>query len=71
MNLNGKAKIEDVIEELVRTGSVSVRGFGVFELKTTPPREWYIPKTGETRHLPERRTVRFRPAQSFRNKLNE
>lgn len=56
----------------LRTGaSVTIPGFGKFELKDTPARSGRNPQTGEHMDIPARTTVRFKVGAPLKRALEE
>lgn len=68
--MNLKAKIEDVLVALAANGEVSIHGFGKFTVRRMKPRDFYIPSTGETRTIPARDLVAFKPSIRLAAKLD-
>ena len=70
-------KIIDIItkeikQTLKRGERVELRGsFGVFYTNVQKARISRNPKTGEKVHTPEKRTIHFKMAKDFFNKINE
>src|SRR5207302_1288393 len=57
-------------EDLVETGRVELRGFGVFALEDRPAHTVKHPKTGKPVRVAEKHEVRFRASVAIRRKLN-
>lgn len=57
-------------EDLVDTGRVELRGFGVFGLETRPAHTVLHPKTRKPVKVPDKKAVRFRASLVIRRKLN-
>jgi len=62
---------EHVSESLAREGRYTQPGFGTFVVQVRPARPGRNPRTGEAISLPESSTVRFKPAQQLRDRVNE
>lgn len=56
-----------IIHELKKGNSVSIVGFGTFEVKTYPPRISTNPQTGMTFNKGERKCVVFRKGNRLKN----
>jgi DNA-binding protein HU-beta len=57
--------LDAVLEEVaaaIRSGAVTLHGFGSFKIKDLPEREVSNPRTGEKSIAPPSRKVKFRPA---------
>lgn len=64
----------DVVKTLFTDGHadrVTIKDFGTFVLKDSPPREGRNPRTGEPVQVPAKRRITFKPAPSFAGELNE
>ena len=62
----------DTIKNAVAAGdSVSLIGFGTFTARNKEPRNARNPQTGETIHIPARRTPFFRASKAFKDEANE
>lgn len=59
---------EEVSKELQARDRVEVRGFGVFEVRTLNAKTMSL--RGKTVHVPKRRRVNFRLADSLKKRLN-
>lgn len=57
-------------EDLVETGRVEIRGFGVFGLQTRPAHTVRHPKTKKRIKIGEKKEVRFRSSVAIRRRLN-
>jgi nucleoid DNA-binding protein len=57
-------------EEFMSGHDVTVSGFGSFKVKTRAAREARNPKTGESVHVDEQRTVTFKPVAQMKKDLN-
>lgn len=58
--------LDVIIEELVRGGEVSLRGFGTFATKETPARTITNPRTGKVMQIPKRSRVCFTVGKSLK-----
>lgn len=56
---------------LVEGEQVSIAGFGTFTMKTRRARQGRNPRTGEPIDIPESRTVGFKPAKAFKERINQ
>ncbi len=68
-------KLTDIILKEIKTTlkrgeRVELRGFGVFSTNKQKARISRNPKTGEKVHTPEKKTIHFKMAKEFFNKLN-
>ena len=60
------------IKQTLKSGErVELSGFGVFYTNIQKARISRNPKTGEKVHTPEKRTIHFKMAKDFFNKINE
>ncbi len=53
-------------QSLAEGRRIELRGFGSFSIRSTAPRRFRNPKTGEERWLPQRRRVVFRPGKGLK-----
>jgi DNA-binding protein HU-beta len=60
------AILESMTEELASGGSVLIRGFGSFHVKTVAERQGRDFKTNQPIHIPAYRTVKFEPGVELR-----
>lgn len=67
MNMN--ARLSDIEAELNLNGTVSIRGFGRFDLVDVPARNRRNPRTGEISLVPAHKALRFRAARSKRERV--
>ena len=67
--LNENARISDLIDGLIRDGSVRVRGLGKLYVGDTPEHQRRHPATGEEMIVPAGKTVRLRPSKALRRRL--
>jgi len=59
-------------QSLVQGKKIEVRGFGVFEVKSTKPKPAARnPKTGQIIYVPARRKTHFKPGKSLKQKLHQ
>lgn len=65
--------VSDILESFMKTvqeetrvegGKITLAGFGVFEAKRHAPRTFRNPMNGESVHVEERMTTRFRPSKT-------
>lgn len=62
--------LEAIVDDLVTTGRVELRGLGTFALSTRKARKSIHPKTGKHIKIPASRFVRFRSSVVIRRRLN-
>ncbi len=62
--------LQAIQDGLVADGMVSLAGFGTWEVRVRAARMGRNPQTGEAMHIRSSRTVAFRPARSWRDRLN-
>lgn len=62
--------LQAIQDGLVHDGMVSLAGFGTWEVRNRAARTGRNPQTGETMHIRASRTVAFRPARTWRDRLN-
>jgi integration host factor alpha subunit len=65
------AILQEIKDGLQRGESVILRRFGSFQVRAKHARMGRNPKTGEEAGIPARRIVRFKPAERFRESVNE
>ncbi|WP_295624616.1 HU family DNA-binding protein [uncultured Corynebacterium sp.] len=69
------AAVEGTMDIIVRTvaqgGSVTIMGFGTFEVRERAPRTARNPHTGDPILVPATRTPTFRPGNYFRTVVKE
>ena len=63
--------ISSIMEELQRSDSIEIRGFGTFKVRDRKPRVGQNPRTGETVAIPARRVPVFIPSRFFRNRVDQ
>jgi integration host factor subunit alpha len=64
-------EVIEAIKETVEAGEdVKISGFGKFEVRHKDARMGRNPKTGETVEIPERKVVRFKVSDVFKDELN-
>ena len=61
---------DSMLECLARGERIEICGFGSFAAKDRPAREGRNPKTGETVHVPEKRTPRFKAGKELFGRIN-
>lgn len=79
MNLSSKRESEKLInglfsaleEVLLKGESITIIGFGKFEIATQSPRTYRNPRTAELVHTPEKKVIKFRVGKSFAKKILE
>ena len=64
------AILDEVKQALSEGEPVIIRRFGAFQVRDRSTRPGRNPKTGEEAGIPERRVVRFKPGNHFRNAVN-
>jgi len=52
-------------------GNIEIRNFGIFKVKSIPPRAARNPKTGETIQVPAKKLIHFKPGQLMKQKIND
>jgi len=62
--------IGEICDALVRDGSVKLKSFGVFTVRSRPERSGRNPKTGTEAIITPRRVVKFKPASGLKTKIN-
>lgn len=63
------AFIGEIIEAVVKGETVQFRRFGIFEPKELAAKAVANPQTGERMELPKRKSVKFKPSSTFRNRI--
>tara|TARA_B100001996_G_scaffold304654_1_gene245604 strand:- start:4720 stop:5010 length:291 start_codon:yes stop_codon:yes gene_type:complete len=63
--------LKEIKDALKRGDRVEFRGFGIWSTHLQKARISRNPKTGEKVHTPEKRTIHFKMAKDFFNKINE
>lgn len=61
---------DTIREEFLAGRDVTVSRFGSFKVKTRAAREARNPRTGETLHVAEQKTVTFKPVAKLKDDLN-
>ena len=61
--------LDEIIAELARGNRLEFREFGVFELKSRPPRRAQNPRTLEKVDVPAKRVVKFKVGRMMRQKV--
>lgn len=59
-----------VIDDIVYTGRIELRGLGVFVTVIRPGYTTIHPITGKPIHIPKKKIIRFRTSLSLRRRLN-
>lgn len=62
--------LDEMVKSLCSGHRLEFRDFGVFETRLRAARTAQNPKTLKPVHVPERRTVKFKPGREFRAKLD-
>ncbi len=65
-----EAVFESLKAEFIAGHDVLVNKFGSFKVKTRAAREARNPKTGETIHVAEQKTVTFKPVAKMKEEMN-
>ncbi len=63
------AMLEAVMDALKKGGSVTLVGFGSFKVAKRAARKGRNPQTGKTINIPARKTPKFTPGKSFKEKV--
>lgn len=63
--------IDEITEALRRNETVNLVGFGSFAPKTRAARNGKNPRTGETIHIPETRSVGFKAGKQLKEAVSE
>jgi DNA-binding protein HU-beta/integration host factor subunit beta len=58
---NVEAIFDSMCDGLGRDGNIEIRNFGIFKVKSIPPRTARNPKTGETIKVPAKKLIHFKP----------
>jgi nucleoid DNA-binding protein len=61
--------VDLVVEELARASRLEWRRLGTFAMRRYPARKIHVPATGQTRELPERAGVTFKPSRLLLSRL--
>ncbi len=61
--------LDTIIDVLAAEGRVELRNFGVFEVRKRKPRRARNPRTGEEVMVGERFTVKFKPGQVIKERV--
>ena len=64
-----KIVLRGIVEGLFNKGAVTIPNFGRFEIKSVKAKRSRNPRTGETIMVPAKDVVRFKPAQSLKDKV--
>ena len=62
---------EAIRAEFLSGKDVTVAGFGSFKVKTRAAREARNPRTGESLHVDEQKTITFKPVAKLKEDLNK
>lgn len=63
--------LDEIVEEIVKGHRIEFRDFGVFECKDRKARVAQNPKTLDKVSVPPRKTVKFKPGRTMRERLEE
>ena len=61
---------DSIREEFLAGRDVTVPKFGTFKVKTRAARQARNPKTGESIHVDEKKTITFKPVNKLKEELN-
>jgi integration host factor subunit beta len=61
--------LDEITDELAKNNRLEFRDFGVFEVRTRPPRTAQNPKTLEKVQVEAKRTVKFKTGRLMKQKL--
>lgn len=64
-----QAALDTIVDHLATTGQLELRNFGVFKLKTMPPRKLKNPQNGLSVDLPERIKIVFKPGKLMEERV--
>lgn len=67
--MNDKARLCDILEEVEKTGKVTIRGVGRFEIVKRKPKNVYDLTTGGRTLIPQGETIKFKPAKVLLDRL--
>lgn len=65
-----EAVLNEIVELLLKEGTVKISAFGTFVVRTKGPRVGRNPKTGQEVPIPPRRVLVFRPSQVLKERIN-
>ncbi|MCS6878685.1 MAG: integration host factor subunit alpha [Geminicoccaceae bacterium] len=65
-----EAVLNEIVESLLKEGTVKISAFGTFVVRTKGPRVGRNPKTGQEVPIPPRRVLVFRPSQVLKERIN-
>jgi integration host factor subunit beta len=63
--------LDTLTAHLANGERIEIRGFGGFSIVHYQARLGRNPKSGDSVHIPERRSVHFKPGLDLRNKIND
>ena len=63
--------LNEIKKSLTRDEACEIRGFGRFSTNKQKKRTGRNPKTGEKVEVPEKKTIHFKIAKEFFNKIND
>jgi len=58
-----------IVEELKSRGKVQITGFGTFQADKRCARDWRIPGTDKTKHVPEHFCPKFKAGKSLKDNV--
>lgn len=64
------AIFDSICDEFIAGRDVTVAHLGTFKVKTRAAREARNPRTGETVHVGEKKTITFKPVPKLKNDIN-
>lgn len=67
---NIQLMFDTMCEGLGQDGNIEIRNFGIFKVKSIPPRSARNPKTGETIQVPAKKLIHFKPGQLMKQRIN-
>lgn len=67
---NIQCMFDTMCEGLGQDGNIEIRNFGIFKVKSIPPRAARNPKTGETIQVPAKKLIHFKPGQLMKQRIN-
>ena len=57
---------ETIKEQVIASERLTISNFGIFEVKTRPPKQGYNPYKGEKIDIPAYRVISFKPSKNFK-----
>ena len=61
--------LDTILEVAAQTGRIELRNFGIFRVKSRPPRKARNPRTGEEVTIPARRVLTFQPGKNVSRRI--